>query len=474
VPCANALVGTCFYDLVVPEHRAMHVAFNEDICSGNKGRLEFDIISLHGERRHLETHAAPMRTSDGSVVQLAVTRDITAHKHADEQLRKSAALMAKVEQLTLTGSFCWRPASGSFTWSEQLYRIFGFEPGMPIAAGKLAERLHPGDHHLLHDVIEHAQEGKDLEYDHRLLLPDGSIKYVSLRAHATRDPQGPLEYIGAIQDASERQRSEAALGTLQAELAHVSRVSSLGTLTASIAHEISQPLAGILTNADTRLRMLSADPPNVQGALATLQRTMRDAGRASEVMTRLRAMFQKKALTTETVDLVEASREVIELLRSEIRKRRIVLRLQNADDLPSVTGDRAQLQQVVLNLLLNAIEAMEDIDSRPRQMQIKIEHDDDGCARFTVTDSGVGVDPQHASRLFDAFYTTKGNGMGIGLSVSHFIVKNHGGRLWNTPNRDFGATFSFSIPCSPETGTSRPFASVRSAGNGEEQASRSL
>jgi len=474
VSSPEALVGTCFYDLIAPEHRARYIAFNEDVCSGNKGQLEFDIISLHGKRRHLETHAAPMRTGDGSIVQLAVTRDITARKQADEQLQKSAALMANVEQLTLTGSFCWRPANGEFTCSEQLYRIFGFEPGMPITTDKLVERLHPSDQHLLHDMIEHAQDEKDLEYDHRFLLPDGSLKYVSLRAHATRDPQGQVQYIGAVQDVTERRRSEEALSSLRAELAHVSRVNSLGTLTASITHEISQPLAGILTNAGTGLRMLSAEPPNVEGALATVQRTLRDAGRASEVMTRLRALFQKKAMSTGPVDMVGAASEVIELLRGEMRNRRVVLRLKLASNLPSVAGDKVQLQQVVLNLLMNAVEAMEGIDSRPRQMQVKIERDDEGCVRFAVTDSGVGLPRQHESQLFDAFYTTKGEGMGIGLAVSRWIVNHYGGRLWATPNQDFGATFCFSIPCSPETATVQPDVVVQSTAADEERAVRGL
>jgi signal transduction histidine kinase len=212
--------------------------------------------------------------------------------------------------------------------------------------------------------------------------------------------------------------------------------------------------------------MLSAEPPNVEGALETMRRTIRDGRRASEVMTRLRALFQKKAVTMDAVDLVEASREVIELLRCEIRKRRIVLRLKAADDLPTVAGDRVQLQQVLLNLLLNAVEAMEGVDGRPREMLVRIERDDGGCARLTVTDSGIGFDPQHAGHLFDAFYTTKGEGMGIGLSVSRSIIEHHGGRLWATANQDFGASFSFSIPCSPEAATGRCGA--------EEQAVRSL
>jgi PAS domain S-box-containing protein len=374
-------------------------------------------------------------------------RNAAARLQADERLQRSAALMAKVEQLSSSGSFCWRPATGSFTWSEQLYSIFGIEPGTPITMDTIAARCHPGDLHLLHEMIDRAQDGEDLELDHRLLLPDGSVRYIHVQAHATRDPLGWLDYIGAAHDVTERRHSDDALLALRAELAHLTRVNSLSALTASIAHEISQPLAGIMTNASTGLRMLSAEPPNVEGALETMRRTVRDGRRASEVMTRLRALVSKKAVTMDAVDLVEATHEVIELLRDEICNNRIVLHLKAADGLPPVTGDRVQLQQVVLNLLLNAVEAMNGVEDRPRQILLRIDLDEGDCIRFTVTDSGVGFDPQHAGKLFDAIYTTMREGAGIGLSVSRSIIENHSGRLWASSNADHGATFAFSIPC---------------------------
>jgi PAS domain S-box-containing protein len=461
----EGVIGACYFDCVAPEHRARYVEFNRNICSGKDGFLEFDFITLNGERRHLETHAAPMHDSNGVIVQLGVTRDITARKQAEEQLRKSAALMARVEQLSLSGSFCWRPEAGSFTSSEQLYRIFGIEPGVRITLDMITARVHAGDLHLLHEMIERAQDGKDLEFEHRLLLSDGSVRYLRIQAHATRGPQGWLDYIGAVHDITERRQSEEALYGLRAELAHASRVNSLGALTASIAHEINQPLAGIMTNAGTGLRMLSAQPPNVEGALGTVRRTIRDGHRASEVVTRLRALFSKKAVTTDAVDLVEAADDVIEMLRGEIRKKRIVLQMEPADDLPPVTGDRVQLQQVMLNLLLNAVEAMNGVDDRPRQMLVRIERADGDRVRLAVTDSGVGFDPQHAGKLFDAFYTTKREGMGIGLSVSRSIIESHGGRLWATSNERFGATFSFSIPCQTEARAvaGHPFTNGQSA-----------
>jgi PAS domain S-box-containing protein len=379
-------------------------------------------------------------------------RSIAARQLADERLQKSAALMSKVERLSSSGSFCWRPATGSITFSEQLYRIFGIEPGTPITKAKIAARYHPCDVHLLGELFERAHEGRDhLELEHRLLLPDGSVRCVHLQAHATRDPQGQQDYIGAVQDTTERRKSDNALLSLRAELAHLSRVNSLGALTASIAHEISQPLAGITANASICLRMLSAAPPSVEGALDTLRRTIRDAHRASEVITRLRALFIRKVLTTAAVDLVEATQEVIELLRGEIRNKRIVLRLDAADDLPLVTVDKVQIQQVVLNLLLNAVEAMNGVDDRPRRMLVGIGRDNDDGVRLAVTDSGVGLDPKHAGKLFDPFFTTKREGMGVGLFVSRCIVECHGGRLWASSNAGHGATFAFAIPSLNDT-----------------------
>ena len=455
-PGPAALIGKCFYDFVVPEHRDAYILFNQDICSGKTGFLEFDIITLHGERRHMETHAAPLEGADGSIVQLGVTRDITARKQTAEQISKSAALMAKVEQISLSGSFCWRPESGGISCSEQLYRIYGITPEAPITMDAITARVHPGDRHIVDHALEQARDGKDIECDYRLLLHGGSVRYVRMQAHATFSSQGHLDYIGAVQDMTERRQSEDALDTLRAELAHVSRVTRLGALSASIAHEINQPLAGILTNARMLVRLLNADPPNVKGALDTAHRTIRDGHRASEVVTRLRAMFRKEVVMTAAVDLGEAVHEVIELLRSEIRKKRIVLQLKMAADLPSVAGDKVQLQQVILNLLLNAVEAMQGVGDRPRRIVVRIDRRDDERLCVAVTDTGTGLDTEDVARLFDAFYTSKREGMGIGLSVSRHIIERHGGRIWATSNEPFGATFAFSVPCcarsAPEPG----------------------
>jgi signal transduction histidine kinase len=372
-------------------------------------------------------------------------------KQNDAALRRSEAFLAEAQHLSSIGSFSWRVATDEITWSEQVCRIFEFDQGVPVTLELIGSRIHPDDLPLFYEKVDRARsDGSDFEDEHRLQMPDHSIKYLHLIAHGTRHQDGRLEYIGAVQDVTERRLSEETLSKLRSELAHVARVSSLGALTASIAHEVNQPLLGIITDASTCLRMLAADPPNVDGALETARRTIRDGNRASDVITRLRALFSKKDVTTEPVDLNEATREVITLLRSELQRSRVILGTELADDLPPVTGDRVQLQQVILNLLRNASDAMSSVDDRPRKLVMRTERDEDDRVRLTVQDTGVGFEPQAVGRLFDSFYTTKNGGMGIGLSVSRSIIESHRGRLWAAPNDGPGATFSFSIPRVPE------------------------
>jgi signal transduction histidine kinase len=230
-------------------------------------------------------------------------------------------------------------------------------------------------------------------------------------------------------------------------------VTSLGALTASIAHEVNQPLSGIITNASTCLRMLAASPPNIDGALETARRTIRDGNRASDVIKRLRAMFSKRDAITELLDLNEATREVVALALSELQSGSVNLRQELAKDLPLIKGDRVQLQQVILNLLLNSADAMKTITDRPKLLLIRTERAPEDHVRLTVQDTGVGLEPHRVDKLFEAFYTTKSDGMGIGLSVSRSIIERHHGQLWATANDGPGATFAFSIPVVPQATT---------------------
>jgi PAS domain S-box-containing protein len=383
---------------------------------------------------------------------VAFVLDLSEQKRAERALRRSEAFLAEGQRLGRIGSFSWRVSTNEITWSTELYRIYELEIGVPVTFELIRSRVHPEDVSLIEKMkmVDGAREdGHDFEWKYRLLMPDRSIKYMHAVAHATRDRDGQLEYIASVQDVTARKLAEEASDKARSELAHVARVMTLGTLTASIAHELNQPLSGIVTNASTCVRMLATDPPNVDGARETARRTIRDGNRASEVITRLRALFSKKDAATEPVNLNDAALEVIALSLADLQKNGVVLRPELADDLPLVTGDRVQLQQVILNLVLNASDSMSGVNDRPRRLVIRTEREDDR-ARLTVQDVGVGIEPYSMEKLFEPFYTTKSGGMGIGLSVSRSIIESHHGRLWATLNDGPGAAFSFSIPRSPD------------------------
>ena len=423
-------------------------AWQAIMASGEEGEAEARLQGFDGQYRWFLFRANPLRDESGNAVKwFGVNTDIEKRKRAEQALYRSEAFLSKGQELSSTGSFSWSFDTGNFTWSEQLYRIYGFEPGTPVTFELISTRYHPEDKAVITGVAEQARSGvATFDYTHRLLMPDGSIKYVHVVAHGSRNQDGRLEYFGAVQDVTERRLSEEALSRIRSELAHVTRVTSLGAMTASIAHEINQPLASIITSAGTCVRMLAVDPPNLEVARRSAQRTIDDGNRAAEVVARLRALFAKKGPPTDSVDLNEAAREVIALSVSELQRSGVSLRPEFADDVPPVAGDRVQLQQVIHNLLLNASDAMSSVTDRPRQLVIGTALEENDHVRLSVQDAGIGIDPRHVERLFDAFYSTKSHGMGIGLFVSRSIIENHSGRLWAEPNDGPGATFSFSIP----------------------------
>jgi PAS domain S-box-containing protein len=429
--------------------------FARSIASGNPYDFEARLRRFDGIYRWFQVRGLPVRDADGRILRwCSLLTDIDERKRAEDALKRSEAFLAEGQRLSRMGCCCWRVEAGEFTWSEELHRIFGFEPDVPVTLDLIATRVHPADIPMLNDMVEKARGAvTDFEYEYRLLMPDDSVKYLHMIAHGIRDNDGRLEYIGAVQDVTQRQISEEALAKARSELQHVASVTSLATLTASIAHEVNQPLSGIVTNAGTCLRMLTLDPPNVDGARETARRTIRDGNRASDVITRLRALFTKKHILAERVDLNDATREVIALSLSELQRNRVILRCELADDLPLVTGDRVQLQQVILNLLRNASDAMNTVHDRPRELLITTERDEGDQALLSVRDAGIGFDPQTADRLFETFYTTKHDGMGVGLYVSRSIIESHQGRVWATLNDGPGATFSFSIPRGPDGAT---------------------
>jgi len=375
--------------------------------------------------------------------------DIDEGKRAEEQVEQAYLRLTEAQRLSKTGSFITDLVADEHNWSEETFRIFDFDPSTKVTVQRIRDVIHTEDLPSFDAMIARAMTGVDVDFVFRIVTLRGALKHIRGMARIMLQDR-PL-FIGALQDITESKVAEQALDRARSELAHVARVTTLNALTASIAHEINQPLASLVTNASICLRRLNADPPNVEGARETVQRTIRDANRASDVITRLRALFSKKEFTLETLDLNEITTEVITLSLGDLQRNRVILRSELAEDLPSVIGDRVQMQQVILNLLRNASDAMVGVEDRPRQLLVRTLGEGDDRVRLSVQDAGCGVNPQDFERLFEAFYTTKSGGMGIGLSLSRSIIERHQGRLWAEPNDGPGTTFSFSIPRDPNS-----------------------
>ncbi|MER8854737.1 MULTISPECIES: PAS domain-containing protein [Mesorhizobium] len=443
---------------VHPDDLKRHIdALTRALETSREIDFETRLRRFDGVYRWFQLRGQPLRASDGCIVRWYVLMtDIDDRKRAEEELRRSEAFLAEGQNLARIGSFSWDVSKAEIVWSEQLYRIFDLQPGLHVTLQLIGSRFHPEDMPMLGDMIERAGRGEDdLEYRHRIITSDRSMKHLHLIAHGMRNSNGGMEYIGAILDVTQRWLSEEALEKVRTELGLAMRIMSLGALTASIAHEVNQPIAGIITNAGTCLRMLADDPPNIDGARETARRTIRDGNRAADVIKRLRALFSKQAAVVEPVDLNEAIREVIALSSGELERSSVSLRTKLAIGLPMAAGDRVQLQQVIMNLLRNAVDALMTVNDRPRRVVIATELGEDGNIQLSVQDTGIGFGAQDMEQIFEAFYTTKAEGMGIGLSVSRSIVENHHGRIWAEANGGPGATFYFSVPEFLENRTSQ-------------------
>jgi len=363
----------------------------------------------------------------------------------EKKLQRSEAYLAEAQGLSHTGSFGWRVSTGEIIWSEETFRIFQYDRTTKPTVELLLQRVHPEDAALVKQTIERAsQDGKNFEHEYRLLMPDGSVKYVHVVAHALSDELGGIEFVGAVMDVTVAKRAEEALRQAQADLAHGNRVTTMGELTASLAHEVNQPIAAAVTDANTCLRWLTRDHPDVEEARHAASRIVKDATRAGEIISRTRLLFKKGTPQWELVDVNEVIREMIVLLRSEATRYSISVRTELAD-LPQVMGDRVQLQQVLMNLMTNGIDAMKDVDGT-RELAIKSQRAEDRQLLISVSDTGVGLPPQQADQIFNAFFTTKLHGTGMGLRISRSIVESHGGRLWAADNSQRGASFYIALP----------------------------
>jgi PAS domain S-box-containing protein len=459
------VVGKHLADIIVPPSlREMHRAgFARHLVTGKSQLLgrRIEMTGLCADGSEIPVELAITRIQrDGPPAFTGFLRDITARRRNELALLEAHANLARSEER-------WRSVfensaigvaltdlSGQFLAANPVYeKMLGYTEEELRQLSFLQVTV-PDDRDLSSTVVKELLDGKSRQFqlEKRYRRKNGSTVYV--RNSVSLVPgteQLPGFFLALSEDITERRLAEEALNETRSELAQMARMTTLSTLTAAIAHEVNQPLSGIVTNASTCLRMLAGDPPNVEGARETARRTVRDGNRASEVITRLRALFNKENSTFEAFDLNEAVKEVVALSVSDLQRSKVVLQSDLSIDLPPVLGDRVQIQQVILNLIRNASDAMNLIDDRPRELTVKTELDETGGARLSVKDSGVGIDPEIESKLFDSFYTTKSDGMGVGLSVSRSIMERHQGRLWAMRNEGPGATFLFSMPCGTNT-----------------------
>jgi PAS domain S-box-containing protein len=389
-----------------------------------------------------------------------IASDLTDRIRAEQALQRSESYLEEAQRLSHTGSWGWNAATREIThWSQEIYRLYGFDPpaGIPLFAA-LLQRIHRDDRARLAEALETAiRERAEYELDFRVALPDGTTKYIHEIGHPVCDAAGEIvEFVGTDMDITERKRAEAEIREserlyreVEVELAHANRVAMMGQLSASIAHEVSQPIAAAITNANAAMRWLGARPPDLEEVRQALGRIVNNGTRASDVIGRIRDLVRKAPLRKDSLEINEAIREVIALTRSEVVKNGVSVKTQLAQGLPLIQGDRVQLQQVILNLIINAVEAMSAAGEGSRELLISTGKAESDGVLVAVRDSGPGLAPASFQRLFEAFYTTKPGGLGMGLSICRSIIEAHRGRLWATANVPQGAVFQFTVSAHP-------------------------
>jgi signal transduction histidine kinase len=372
-------------------------------------------------------------------------------RKAEDDLRRSEAALAEAQQISHTGSWRWKVGTGEVWWSAEHFRIFAFDPATTRPSyATFMERIHPEDRPSFEQAIQRAvRERSRFQHEYRIVLPDGSVKHLQSVGQPNVTESGDLEFVGTVMDITERRYTEEALRSTQSELARAARLTTMGELAASLSHEINQPLGAIVTQGEAGLRWLNRDEPDLDEARDAFARMVRDARRAGSVIRGLRALANKSGPLVAKLDIDDAIQEVLTLTRSQLQRHGVVVRTEpSAYDRP-VFGDRVQLQQVLLNLIMNAVESMSAVTDRPKMLTITAESVEPDGLLVAVEDTGTGLDPAIADRIFDSFFTTKPEGMGMGLSICRSIIDAHGGRISTSPRVPYGTVFRFTVPGTP-------------------------
>jgi NO-binding membrane sensor protein with MHYT domain/signal transduction histidine kinase len=419
---------------------------------GKNFEHEYRLLMPDGSIKHVRVVARALGDQSGTLEFVGAVMDVTERMRSQEALRRSESYLAEAQKLTHTGSWVWEVAERCASHlSEEWYRVYGFDPkGGTSAWDKRLERIHPDDRDAWQQGIDRAISGKsDYEVEYRILLPGGAVRHLRSVGHPVLNASGDLvQFVGSSTDITERKQAEEALRQAQTDVARINRITTMGELTASLAHEVKQPIAAAVTDANTCVRWLSRDNPDVEEAREAASRVVKDVTRAAEIITRVRQLFKKGTPEQARIDMNEIIREMIVLLGSDATRYDVSIQTDLAKDLPQVMGDRVQLQQVLMNLMTNGIDAMKDLDGT-RELIISSQAEN-GHLMISVSDTGVGLPPKQADQIFDAFFTTKPQGTGMGLRISRSIVESHGGRLWAAANSLRGASFHLVLPVEAE------------------------
>jgi PAS domain S-box-containing protein len=422
-------------------------AWRAHLATGAPFEVEQRVRRADGQYRWHWIRRVPLRDEKGEVLKwYGLGLDVHDQKQAERALRKSEAYLDQAQQLSHTGSFGWNIASGDINWSKEAYQILGIDRGVKPTIDLIVQHIPPDEYEFVRGEIDRCIQGaQNLEYEHRWLTPDGSVKQLHVRAHRVNYESGEEEIVGALMDVTEARKAQEALADAQAQLAHANRVATLGEMSASIAHEVNQPLAAIVAHAAASQRWLTRANPDVGKALGTVGKIIGAAERASGVIQRIRDLSRKGAPEMSQIDINKLIDEVAVLVQREALSHRVTMQLERAGGLPPAHGDRVQIQQVIINLVVNGIQAMASVVDRPRVLVIRTQQYDADKVLVAVQDMGVGTTSEEMDLLFSAFYTTKPEGMGMGLSISRSIIEAHHGRIWATRNSGPGMTFQFTV-----------------------------
>lgn len=438
--------------LTHPEDRGRAQVIRESAWQeGEPYEVELRLRRKDGSYRWHLVRAVPHRDEAGAITKWYVASfDIEDRKRAEQALIRNQIYLTEAQRLSRTGSFAWKPTSGEIVWSAEACRMWQLDPAQKPTLEFIFSRVHPDDGAAFRCELERAMRGAErFDFGHRCIMADGSVSYIHAVARARTDDAGELEYLGAMVDVTSAREAEHALQKAQAELAHVTRLTTLGELTASIAHEVNQPLAGVVTHGEACLRWLNRPEPQLDEVRQAVTRMIDDGRRASDVIRKLRALSKRAEVQPEPEDLDEILEDTLTLVQRELSVHRVTLGFEHGMERPFVLVDRVHLQQVVINLVLNAIQAMDAIVDRPRELRVCTAEEGPDQVRIEVRDNGGGIDPADRDRLFNPFFTTKADGLGMGLSISRSIVEAHGGRIWVSGHDGPGVSVHVTLPMAP-------------------------